>query len=336
MDNSAALVIAPSAMPSLTMTQAKARRDEMLGFVQSIMVKGSDYGEIPGTNKPTLLKPGAEKLATFFGLRPTFSEVRVIEDWTGKDYGGQPFFYYWFRCHLLKDDVVIAEGDGSCNSHESKYRYRQGERKCPQCGKATIIKGKAEYGGGWLCYAKKGGCGAKFIDGDPSIEAQQVGRIENPDIADQVNTLLKMAQKRALVAAVLIGVNASEFFTQDVEDLPGDYLEGEYTVRSADAPQPTSAARPANGNGAPKPANGNVTPLKQAIIKTPKFPQHAQTLADEFPAYRGNTGGADMGHILASMVKLGYPELTDANIADAFAALRQHAQEQQSPAESAA
>src|SRR5436305_40562 len=39
-------------------------------------------------------------------------------------------------------------------------------------------------------------------------------------IADQVNTIQKMAQKRSLVAAVLIAVNASEFFTQDVEDMP--------------------------------------------------------------------------------------------------------------------
>jgi hypothetical protein len=33
-----------------------------------------------------------------------------------------------------------------------------------------------------------------------------------------VNTIQKMAQKRALVAATLISTSASEFFTQDVED----------------------------------------------------------------------------------------------------------------------
>ena len=33
-----------------------------------------------------------------------------------------------------------------------------------------------------------------------------------------VNTIQKMAQKRALVAATLIATSASEFFTQDVED----------------------------------------------------------------------------------------------------------------------
>src|ERR1039458_4154129 len=43
-------------------------------------------------------------------------------------------------------------------------------------------------------------------------------RIPNPDGADVVNTIQKMAQKRALVAATLIATSASEFFTQDVED----------------------------------------------------------------------------------------------------------------------
>jgi hypothetical protein len=45
-------------------------------------------------------------------------------------------------------------------------------------------------------------------------------RIPNPDFADSSNTVLKMAQKRALVAACLVVTNASAFFTQDVEDMP--------------------------------------------------------------------------------------------------------------------
>src|SRR5207237_247907 len=132
---------------------------------------------------------------------------------------GEPFFYYLYRCALYRGDLLIAEGDGSCNSRESKYRYRQGERKCPSCGQATIIKGREEYGGGWVCFVKKGGCGAKFPTGDQAIEGRQVGRVINPAIADQVNTIQKMAAKRALIAATLLAVNASEFFTQDLEDI---------------------------------------------------------------------------------------------------------------------
>jgi len=41
-------------------------------------------------------------------------------------------------------------------------------------------------------------------------------------VADVVNTVQKMAQKRSLVAAVLNATNASDWFTQDVEDYVTD------------------------------------------------------------------------------------------------------------------
>lgn len=50
-------------------------------------------------------------------------------------------------------------------------------RSCPECGKtASVIKGKEEYGGGWVCYKKKAGCGAKFYDvGDePPMTAGEI------------------------------------------------------------------------------------------------------------------------------------------------------------------
>lgn len=192
-------VIENSFMPVMTLSDAAERFKALGHFANQIMIKGTDYGVVPGSTKPTLLKPGAEKLTTFFGLRAVPVLVEKTEDWTGAQHGGEPFFHYWFRYELYRGSILIAAADGACNSWESKYRYRQGERKCPRCGQSTIIKGKAEYGGGWLCFGKKGGCGAKFPDGAAEIESQQVGRIPNPDPADIQNTILKMAQKRALV-----------------------------------------------------------------------------------------------------------------------------------------
>jgi hypothetical protein len=50
---------------------------------------------------------------------------------------------------------------------------------CPGCKKTgTIIKGKAEYGGGYVCYTKKGGCGAKFSDAE--MEQIKTGKVEAP------------------------------------------------------------------------------------------------------------------------------------------------------------
>jgi hypothetical protein len=53
------------------------------------MVKDQDFGEIPGTSKPTLLKPGAEKLCNFFGLEPEFTPIVEDLDWMGAQHGGE-------------------------------------------------------------------------------------------------------------------------------------------------------------------------------------------------------------------------------------------------------
>ena len=214
-------VTADQFMPALNIQQAIQRRQAIVDAAKQLMHEGTDFGTIPGTPKPTLLKPGAEKLCSLFGLSPAFYLEDKAEDWSGDAHGGEPFFYFRYKCQLARGQYVMGEGEGSCNSWESKYRYRDDKRKCPQCGSTAIIKGKEEYGGGWLCFAKKGGCGAKFKAGDPAIEDQVIGKIKNPDIADIVNTLCKMAQKRALIAATLVAINASEFWTQDVEDMAG-------------------------------------------------------------------------------------------------------------------
>jgi hypothetical protein len=222
-------------MPAMSIELAVERYNTITEFVSRVLRRDVDYGMIPGTDKLTLLKPGAEKLTTFFGLSTRFQLIERIEDWTGEDHNGEPFFYYLYRCQLFRGDLLVAEADGSCNSRETKYRYREAQRVCPDCKQAAIIKGKEEYGGGWLCFRKKGGCGAKFMTGDPVIESQQTGRVPNAEIADQVNTIQKMGQKRSLIAATLLAVNASEFFTQDIEDFTGT------TAPVAQAPTPSPA-----------------------------------------------------------------------------------------------
>lgn len=187
--------------------------------MRGAMVDGTHYGIVPGCgDKPTLLKPGAEKLSLTFRLSPTYVVTKTEL--------GQGHREIEVRCTLthIPSGKVFGEGVGSCSTAESKYRYRKAERLCPKCNKDTIIKGKEEYGGGWLCFAKKGGCGAKFKDDDETITSQQVGRVENPDIADIYNTVLKMAKKRAHVDAVLTATAASDIFAQDLEDLPKELV----------------------------------------------------------------------------------------------------------------
>jgi hypothetical protein len=203
-------------MPVMDIDTAVERYEQMVDFVQRIMKPNIDFGQIPGTEKDTLLKPGAEKLTTFFGLTPRFLDERVLEDDSDPD---NPYFFYRRKCQLYRGDQLIGEGSGSCNSRETKYRWREAKRTCPNCGEATVRRSKEKFGGGWYCWAKIGGCGSNFIADDVRITEQITGRIENEDIADLANTILKMADKRALIAATLIACNASEFFTQDIEDL---------------------------------------------------------------------------------------------------------------------
>jgi hypothetical protein len=224
-------------MPVMSIDLAIERRNVLVAFTQKLMVAKVDYGVIPGTgNKPTLLKPGAEKLCSVFGLVPRFTIVDKVEDWTGEAHKGEPFFYYLYRCSLYRNGTLMAETDASCNSWETKYRYRSAERVCPKCNKAAIIKGKADFGGGWLCFTKKDGCGAKFRAGDPAIEGQNTGKVPNADIAELVNTLQKMSQKRALIGSTLIAVNASEFYTQDIEDMTT--IEGQFVPAAEPEQEP--------------------------------------------------------------------------------------------------
>ena len=197
------------------------QRQLLMKYVQAHMVEGTDFGVIPGTKNKTLLKPGAEKLTDLFRCSAEFTIVEKVEDWD------KPLIHYVFRCRIVSRETggVVAEGFGSCNSHESKYRYRNSDRLCPQCSKPTIIVGKKEYGGGFVCFAKKGGCGAKFGDRDPAITGQQLGKVENPDVADVANTILKMAKKRAHVDAAIALARCSDMFTQDAEDMQQGYDE---------------------------------------------------------------------------------------------------------------
>lgn len=199
--------------------------EQMHGHVQliqqvmdKVMIRDQHYGLVPGCGpKPALLKAGAEKLCFAFRMAPSF-DITL----TQLERGHREYQIICTLKHIVTDQV-LGSGVGCCSTMEKKYRWRSAERSCPSCGSNAIIKGKAEYGGGFICFAKKGGCGEKFLDNDPKITGQEVGRIENEDIADVYNTVLKIGKKRALVDAVLTATAASDIFAQDIEENPELY-----------------------------------------------------------------------------------------------------------------
>lgn len=171
-----------------------AKIQQMQGVVQKTLKVEHDYGKVPGTTKPTLLKPGGEKICMLFGLNPEYEFLQITEDYD------KEFFTYNIRCTLFRNGQPVAQGVGSCNSKEKKYRFVNvdeiPENYIGPSEKITDKYGRVKY------------------------------KINNPDICSLVNTILKMAKKRAFIDAVLQVASLSEVFTQDIEDM-GDFMQQE-------------------------------------------------------------------------------------------------------------
>jgi len=237
-----------------SLEKTKNRIETVKRFVFETLKEGIDYGLIPGCgDKKVLFKPGAEKICLFFGLFPQYEGIKIVEDFD------KPLFFYRYRCDLvhMPTGSVVCSGIGSANSYESKYRYRTANLICPHCKSEAILKSKwaeKEPQKAWYCYKKKGGCGAQFQLNDPKIVNQKSGQVENEKIFDQVNTLDKMAQKRALMAGVLIIAGLSEYFTQDIEDF-------EHPQNPAPPPEKkTGSGQHSPVNREPAPSGGGATP----------------------------------------------------------------------------
>lgn len=160
--------------PEAEIAKAVKAREYLDILFAKLLQPKVDYDRIPGTDKPTLLKPGAEILCKVFHLAQ--GKADMIEQHEDFDKG---IFSYVVGMPLIHIDsgLQVAYGVGAANSQEKKYRYRKD---------------------------KKSGL-----------------QEENPDPADAQNTLIKMANKRAFVDAVLKATGASRNFTQDMEDFVG-------------------------------------------------------------------------------------------------------------------
>ena len=269
-ENAVAVVDKPR---ELSVVEVKAQVVKVQELMKDLMQEGTHYGEsFPGDTKKNLLKPGADKLCFMFRLRPDYTrEIKELP-------GGHMEVITCCQIFHIESGMKIAEGIGLASTMESKYRWRNAARKCPTCGKETIIKGKEEYGGGYICYGKKGGCGAKFGDNDPLITDQVVGKIENPDIADTYNTVIKMSKKRAYVDATIAACAASDIFSQDAEDF-GSVAESLAHEASQEAPRNVTPP-PESPHSPPKTERQIVIDGIAATLKTLK-PDTLEFFTDE-------------------------------------------------------
>lgn len=209
----------------MPVTEMVAQVGHIQAVMRAVMKSDEHYGTIPGCgDKPTLLKPGAEKLAMTFRLAP---EYDILE----RDLGGEHREYrVTARLVSILTGVFVGAGVGLCSTMEGKYRFRTGEgevtsvpvpkaywdtRKSDAAAAARILRTTANAAGleGTKFGTKKDDSGRWMI----STHGE---RVEHDNPADYYNTVLKMAKKRALVDAVLTSTAASDIFTQDVEDMP--------------------------------------------------------------------------------------------------------------------
>lgn len=232
--NVSLMPLAPSFV--VTADEIKARIEELQRFVKSYMIEGEDYGTIPGTQKPTLYKPGAEKLCDVYGFTKEIDIMERVEDW---DKGR---FAYTIKAILRskRTGFVEAEGVGQCNSMEAKYRWSW---VWPSQLPATMDKSQLVTKN-----TKKG----------------PMYRIPNEDPFSQVNTVLKMAKKRALVDAVLSATRSSGLFTQDLEDLRANGLLPDDASDGAAVPGPSAAKNTGRPNAhRPTPEARKTHPMVQ-------------------------------------------------------------------------
>lgn len=85
-------------------------------IVNESLVEEQDYGVIPGTQKPTLLKPGAEKILMLLGLTSEYKVIDKVEDYD------EGFFVYTVEASLYKNNQLITQGLGSANTKENRYK----------------------------------------------------------------------------------------------------------------------------------------------------------------------------------------------------------------------
>ncbi|MDL2315466.1 hypothetical protein LJC59_00085 [Desulfovibrio sp. OttesenSCG-928-A18] len=237
-------------------------------ILSKVMKKGEHYDVIPNCGtKQVLLKPGAEKILMTFRLTPTYQiDERQMPN------NHREYLVVATLTSIITNQLV-GQGAGSCSTMESKYRYRTGggevtdvdvpkaywdAREDDPIAASKILKEAANADG-----HEGDKFGVKKNEGGFWKISTHGSKIENDNPADCYNTCLKMAQKRALVAAVLTATAASDIFTQDLEDedtasgIKGRSGQG----KSTQAPPAQKQRQGGNGSG------DHITPAQITLLR---------------------------------------------------------------------
>jgi hypothetical protein len=276
-------VYQPTGEP-LTASAVRAHVNLIQEVMAAVMKKDVHYGIIPGCKKPSLWKPGAEVLFMTFRIAvdvmvvdlSTPDEARFRVQARATSYGNVP----------------LGTAVGEASTGEEKYKWRAAI--CDEEWEATPEDRRR----------------TKWKNGrNDAYPVQQI----RTEIADNRNTALKMAAKRATVALALQVTAASDIFTQDIEDIPEE-ARGEVYDDVAQQPAPNDLPteirrkpQPAPQGRGPTtdypPVHGNSAGMKESERKPqppqPRAPEpsRVRTISEpqarRFYAIRTNTGRSD-------------------------------------------
>jgi len=146
-------------------------------LVKEVLERDIDFGTIPGVPQPFLWDSGAAKIMAAFNC---YADYKVIDSIIQT-----PHIRYTIACHLIsrQSQQIVATGIGAASTKEVKHRYRWVENPEAEGIARTGLKQRKD---------------GRY-------------RIPNPDTEDLLNTIAKMAAKRADVDAAqsLPGVAAT-------------------------------------------------------------------------------------------------------------------------------
>lgn len=153
--------------------------------MRAVMKPDVHYGVIPGTDKPTLFKQGAEVLCMAF---------RVSDSYQVEDLSTADTVRYRVTCTGTHQTtgLVLGTGMGEASSAEEKYKWRKAWDEEFNATPANLRR------------IKHGKYVTKQVRTEP---------------ADLANTILKMANKRAKIAMTINVTACGDMFGQDLEDM---------------------------------------------------------------------------------------------------------------------
>lgn len=265
--------------------QEIARQTEMRAimtdYVRGQMQVDHHWYRFNDAGKPALTKDGGYLICGLFKATPGPTSMEII-----REEGGH-FTVVSHSILFNLNGVQIASGNGSCTTREAKYAYRWAPETQLPIG---FNKADAVTRDGWAFpnqlpdgFDKATAKTKKVKNGQYTMYAVTEYRVPNRDLADLENTVIKMSNKRAFIAAVQQLPLVSELFTTD-PDGGGDAPKAPVARSAASAPRRTAANNepPPSAASAPSHSGTNVDSAVNLAKKLIDLGVDEESLAMQF------------------------------------------------------